>query len=221
MKALDEFLDQLRLDAPECGLPLLRQALRDSARTFCKRTNIWQKEVTRSLQNGKREYIVPLEENSILIEVIQMSRRIENTNPIKYADRTRYKQTQQDLDFTHDAWRDTVDNNAGFIHWGITPDRKRVFLQQKPGIDYQDGIRYTFTMAPDNTASEVIDILVDEYVEEIAAGAAAKILVMPRQVWTDPALAGLRKSEFNRGVSSCLRKTLSSVKRAKFRKLGS
>lgn len=221
MKLLDEFFEHVRLDAPECGIPIVRHALRDAARDFCKRTNIWQKEVTRSIQNGKREYIIPLVEESILVEVIQMSRKIEGSNPVKYADRTKYKMTQQDLDYTHDSWRDLVDDNAGFIHWGITPDRKNIFLQSMPGVDYQDGIRYTFTMSPGNTATEVPDILVDEYANEVSAGAAAKILVMPRQVWTDPQLAGLRKSEFNRGVSSCLRKTLTSSKRAKFRRLGS
>lgn len=226
---LDDFFPEVRLDAPEVGLPIVRQAVRDAAREFCKRTHIWQETKTRSIDADKREYLVPLPEDTILQDITYFARRIENTglifggtrDPVKYADRTRNKLTEADLDHMSPGWRDFADGNAGFTNWGITPDRKHYFLMQIPEIDYQDGIRFTMILAPNQLNNALPEILFDEYASEIGAGAAERLLKIPGKPWTDMNAAVMRKREFSRGVVNALRKTQSQQPRLKFRRLGS
>ena len=226
---LDDFFPEVRLDAPSVGLPIVRQAVRDAAREFCKRTHIWQETKTRSISANKREYLIPLPEDTIVQDITYFARRIENTglqfggttDPVKYSDRTENKRTEADLDHEAPGWRDLTDGNAGFTSWGILPDRQHYFLQQIPEIDYQDGVRFTMILAPDQFNNALPEILFDEYAMEIGAGAASYILNIPGQAWSNSIEAAKRRSQFSRGVISAIRKTQSERPRLKFRRLGS
>ncbi len=221
MTPLEDFYTEVRLDAPDVGVPIVELYLRNAAREFCKRTHIWQETVTRSLAAANVEYLVPLPENTILQDITYMARKVENTNPAKYSDKTEAKITQADMDWENPGWRDLTQANAHFRHWGILPGRNKFFVSPTPAIDYVDGIRYTMILAPDQVASDVIDILYDEYLQVIAAGASAKILRIPNKNWTDIVAAEMRQKEFNRGIGAAIRKTQSVDPRVKFRRLGS
>lgn len=222
MKIFDDFFPELRLDVTEAALPIARQALQEATRKFCRRTQVWQETKTLSLQANQEKYLVPVPENARLQDIIYFSRKTEGTSdPVEYSDLTIYKATQPDLDYESRGWRNRTSDKAVVSFWGILPDQEHLFITPIPTIMYADGIRFTTVIYPGQNAVEVPDLLYEEYSEDIAAGAAARILSIPGKPWTDLDAAKFRQSQFNRAINVAWNKTHSTRPRTKFRRLGS
>ena len=56
--------------------------------------------------------------------------------------------------------------------------------------------------APTRAATRVADVLYDDYAEDIAAGAVARLLLMPAQPFTNPVLAAPYRKQFRDAVTS-------------------
>jgi len=221
MRPIDDFFNEVRLDVPDVGLPFVRKAIIDACRDFIKRTHIWKEIKIFSLGANQSEYQIGIPENSFIQDVGYLGRIIENsTNPVKYADRTRFKRTEQDLDLESPNWREQVSKNSDFWRWGIQSDRRTLFVYPKPTIALQDGVKCQVVLAPNQDAFEVIDIVYDEWAEAIGNGAAMKLLNVPGKAWTDYNAAELRRRQFNKAIAAALRKSTTEQQRVKFRGLG-
>lgn len=222
MRSHDDFFRQVRLDVPTVGLPIVRQAIGDAIREFCKKSKIWQiQDKFISLAANQREYKLALPENSRLQDVIAFARRIENRDPDIYADRIRFKLTKTDMDDQFPNWRNTTNPRSEFTNWGICEDREHIFLASRPEIAYPNGIKYTAVLYPSQEAFETIELIYQEYAEVIGAGAAALLLRIPGTEWFNEAAAAERDHKFNRGWSKAWRLTNTDKDRIKFRRLGS
>lgn len=220
MRSLDEFFPQVRLDVPGVALPIVRQAILDACRDFCKRTKVWNTIKIFSLSPNKSEYQIAIPENTFIQDITYLGRLISGSSPVKYDDRTRRKVTESDLDYESPNWRESESSNAEFWRWGIKSDRRTVFFYPIPTVALADGIKCKVILAPNQDASEVPHILFDEYAEGIGAGASAKLLEIPGKEWTDLQAADMRQRQFNRAVSSAFRKDRSESNTVKYRRLG-
>jgi len=222
MRSYDEFFRQVRLDVPTIGLPIVRQAIGDAIREFCKKTMIWQiQDKFLTLAPNQRDYKLALPENSRLQDVIAFARRIENRDPDIYADRYSFKMTKTDMDYISNNWRDSTNPRAEFTNWGICEDREHVFIASVPEIAYPNGVKYTAVLYPSQEAFETIDLIYQEYAEVIGAGAAALLLSIPNTPWFNERASAQRELKFKRGISKAWRLTNTSDNRTKFRRLGS
>ncbi len=219
---IDEFFNEVRLDAPEVGLPFVRKAILDACRDFCKRTHIWKETKIFSLGSLKSEYQLAIPENTFVQDVGYVGRIIDGTNnPVKYSDRTKHKRTEEDMDYENPGWREARSDASDFWRWGLLSDRRTLFVYPIPAKDLSNGVKLQIYLAPNQDAFEVPDILYDEWAEQIGFGAAAKILVIPNKSWTDLETGEMRRLQFNRAVNAALRKSTTEKPRVRFRTLGS
>lgn len=234
MKSLDEFFPQVRMDCPQIALPIVRQAILDACREFCKKTKIWEEMKIFSLAPNKSEYKIALPENTNLQDITYLARLNTDTN--KYDDRTRFKVTENDMDYEGVAgwggwgnttnWRDTTNDNADFWRWGIKADMKTVFIYPQPTVALADGVKAKLILSPDQGAFEVPDVLYDEYAEQIGSGAVARLMeLVPDDFsgipWERRMLIMKQKRRaFEKGVAAANGRNRSDSSRVKFRRLG-
>lgn len=235
MKSLDEFFSQVRLDCPMVALPILRQAILDTCREFCKKTKVWEQMKIFSIATDKSEYKLATPENTNLQDITYLARL--NTDTLKYDDRTKFRVTEHDLDYEGVAgwggygnttnWRETTNDSADFWRWGIKSDMKTVFIYPKPTIAIADGIKCKLILSPDQNAFEVPDVLFDEWAEQIGAGAVARIMELVPNDFTNISwdqrerIAKQKRRAFEKGIAAANGRIRSESSRVKFRRLGS
>lgn len=218
-----DFLSEGKIELPGCPNPYIVQSLNNAARDFCKQTQIWQKLVTMSLSDNTSEYVVPVQDNSMLADIAYFGRKVENSvNPVKYQDLTKSKATEDELDYAYPGWRYATSSSAGITKWGLRLDQLGFFVYPKPTIAYSDGVQLKAVLYPTRSATEVPNILFEEYAEIIAAGAKAELQAMENKEWSNPTAAERNRRMFTNGIGTGWRKVhMGGDNRVRFRRLGS
>jgi hypothetical protein len=79
-------------------------------------------------------------------------------------------------------------------------ERGSVSLYPTPGQTGEIVCRVTY--GPKMSATTLPDFLMDRYAEAIAAGAKARLMLMPGVQWSNPSLAGYYDGVFSSGITS-------------------
>lgn len=222
MKSLDEFFMGVRIDVPGIALEFMRDAIREAARDFCRRSHIWRVTRVFTLQPDVTEYRgLALPDNSEIVNVSYFGRKRENTtDPVKYDDLTKRKVTEDDLDFLNYGWRDRESTKAVIDNWGVTLERDGIFIIPRPTIAYSEGVKVRIVLMPGQLAFEVPDVLYTHWREKIEAGASANLLGTPGKPWTDLEASARRQKEFDKGVMSAVNQSRSAGTKIRNRTLG-
>jgi hypothetical protein len=244
---LDLFFPQTRIHIPKVALPFVRDSIRDACRDFLKRTHLWHITKVIGIQPNRTEYNLPIPENTFAQDITYLGLRMVNTSdPIKYSNVTYLQSTEGDLDMSYNNgyggrygggygghgyswgfsgdWRGNKQNASSTVGvisaWGLREDGKTLFIVPIPVIPWSDGLKMKIVLAPDQTATEVPDILYDSWSEAIGAGAAAKVLMTPDKPWTNYEAAAVLQRMFNKAVAANVLKLQSMDSRVMFRRLG-
>lgn len=86
----------------------------------------------------------------------------------------------------------------------IDNDGATIDFDGKAATDYD--MEVYVSLKPLRSATELPDILYNDWYQTIAAGAKAKLMVMPEKPWTNLKVAGLHGSLFENGASAATRK---------------
>lgn len=182
MKAWGEFYPHVLPFVIGCPNPTVDHALRTAAREFCLDTKAWQEteEFTADGTTNRFEFEV-----SGQTELVQVMRASAAGNDLDIHGRSLLPADWQTIPVCHD----------GLYH--LNEVEYLLFPRPLPG----QAISITLALRPSSRGQGVGDDVFEKHVEAIAAGAAYRLLRMPRQPWTDLEQASISKALFDKGVS--------------------
>lgn len=181
MAAWDVFMADVRVHVPDAPDPLVRQALRRSARQFCRRTRAWRAWVP-CTAGDPGEYTMDLPTGSavVRIERVTVDRKPLELVPWHWP--------------AHDPVEYASDEDVGVFSEDLA-----TLVVTGPAIT--GDVRAQLSLMPATTGTGVGDLVASRYLEAIAAGAAADLLRTTGADWYDPQRAGICEAQFQAGIA--------------------
>jgi len=186
MKAFDQFYPYVLVDVIGCPNPLVDNALRIAAREFCETTKAvreWCDPVTTA--GTETPFDFDLSTGQELVKVIKAI-----VNDVGY-EVISYKDLPND-------WQAATPVDIGNKVVQLDQETYRVFPAPIAG----DVIALQVATKPTATATTVADDLVNRFADAIAAGAKARLMLIAGQTWSNPALAGVFRNQFDAAMRS-------------------
>lgn len=193
---LDQFFPWVLPSVPGCSDLLAQQAIRQACIEFCNRTDLVQRVTTADATAAVQDYTITPPTDMILSRILSVGWQgtllsmvspdvvnndlalrgvaIGTATPLTGDPRWAFQKTPADSD-------------AGFSIYPI------------PDTTVTLGLTVKASYAPTNAAATVDDALWNDYVEQIAAGAMARLMMMPGQTFSSKSGA-LYKIEFERAI---------------------
>jgi hypothetical protein len=178
MKTLDTFMSRLMPWVAGCPDPLARQALVDSAIEFCEETGITQLTVDpQSAVAGQGTYDMSVPSDHAVVV----------TKKVWYGTRLLEPAATTEIDtvlaYVATAGTTTPMTGAPSVYYEITPGV--VGLYPVPDTSADNMISARVATKPTRSATSLDDILFNDWVEAIVAGARKRLHAMPAQFYSD------------------------------------
>lgn len=186
MKAWSQFFRDVLPDVMGCPEPSMELALLRAAREFFAGAHVWTVWLDNTMKiAGITEYDIELERNCELVKVLRATlgdRRIDITTP----------------DSLPDDWQINPTARAECI---FTSDGKTITLLPSNATGL---LRVQAVLKPSNAAVGIEDYLFDRYVEPIATGAKARLMLQPGKPYSNPAYGSVLDGQFRDAISGIL-----------------
>jgi hypothetical protein len=209
---LDNFLPGVQRFVAGCSSFTAREAIREKAIDFCKRTRLWTDTDTWQLSNAT---------NTIDIDQPDNQTEILEIEAIRVMGWPVLPQTTEWMDHAHPRWRDEL--LTGTPKWFIQQSIDQITFVPSDNLSVDVNLIYM----PAEGCTTLPDFLFRRYKNIICAGAIADLLVMPNQPWTEtyrgyglPAISMQKKDEYESGVAKAVRDKVRGVQRAHIRARG-
>jgi hypothetical protein len=187
MKLWADFHPYVLPDVFGCPEPMLDQALRETAREFCKRAKVWKKWSDSFLASGnQRLFEFDVLPGSEVVAAVRASVDGEDYSVLG----------------SHAlpaGWQDEANGgvkDCTLIH----VNSKEFVLYPKPNAG--ESIVLELALRPTMTATGVGDVVFEEFTEAIAWGTKYRLWTKPNKPWTNPQSAAQAKVEFEGYVHS-------------------
>jgi hypothetical protein len=167
---------------PHVADPVAEQAIRDACIEFCKESLIWQEQMDPiSSAKGEGAYELDVPTNTNLTHVIDLY----------YKEARLKKKSVSEIAAKYSRdWM--LHEGAPVVFTMLNPNE--VTLVPKPDVSVANALTGLLAFTPTRKSTTVIDYVYEDYAEEIARGAAAKLMLIPNQQWSDQKTAlGYRK----------------------------
>lgn len=182
MAALSEFLPYILPMVPGCSEPMAEQAIRRVARTFCRLTDIVQFTTDPiDIKTGVATYEMDIPAGT---EILSFRDAWVGTRPLKFVGTFSANTPFAQIDMVAGKKAPLNDPVEVFIRLPGT-----VVLYPTPKADLAKGLTVTLSLQPTLSADTIPDILANDWIEAIANGAVSRLASMPKQPFTDPAVA--------------------------------
>lgn len=167
---------------PHVAEPVAQQAIRDTCIEFCKESLVWQAPIDPIMvlvNEAAYELDVPTGANlANVVELYFDSRRLGKKSVSEIS--ARYGRD----------WMQSSGTPAVFTM--LNPNE--VTLVPTPDKTVIEGLTGILAFTPLRSSTSIIDYIYEQYAEEIARGAAARLMMIPNQQWTEPKMGlGYRK----------------------------
>lgn len=199
MKSIDVFMPFIAPFARGVALPAAFHAIRQSARTFCKRTRLWR--------GGDCFQVTPDQCSSIavpygaeLFEIERVNFNNEMLEPVSL----------YWLDDNMPNWASEKSGSPKYVTQ-LAPSTIAVV----PPASGQVTTR--LILMPDNETNELPDFLSDKHAKTIAEGALTDLLLLPGQPFTSPQMSLIHQANFEREMDRLTGKNISGEQRAPIR----
>lgn len=203
MRDIDDLLPQVLVYAPNCSDVLARRYIREAAREFCSKADIWTERDTVTIVDPEGECLCTVSDAEIL--------------KIKSAKLDGIELTPQSADWLDDNVTD----------WDTAIGQARYITQIKPGAVLvapraTGKLTMRVVLRPSIRALQLPDFLVDTYATEIGKGAAGRVLMHATDDGgANPALASALLGEFSSYLDSLPMKVARGQQGARPRTKGS
>ena len=164
---------------------LIRQAIRDTIRDFCRVTRAYQVEVeNEAIQEDVRDYQIVLPADNVYPIAIE-SLSVDGV-PSEF-------KTLGWLDTNVTNWRERDnDDFTGFTH---LVNQNTITFPGYPTKDWPN-LRYRISLRNTDTADGIAEEFVDQWKSEIEDGAKAKLLLMVNKSWTNVQRGGMCELQY-------------------------
>lgn len=173
---------------PHVADPVAEQAVRDACIEFCKESLIWQEPIDPidSIQ-GEPVYELDVPTGTNLAHVVDLY----------YDERRLMKKSVSEIAARYSRdWMRASGTPTVFTM--LNPNE--VTLVPKPDKGVTDALTGLLAFAPTRKSTQIIDYVFEDYAEEIARGAASKLMAIQNQQWTDLKAALMYRKQF---LSDC------------------
>lgn len=184
MKALSAFLTWVAPHVPGAPDPLIEQAIRDVCIDFCDATNIVQSVEAQSTVAGEPEYPVATPTQQRLVSVLQVTYKAVPLSYVAIDAVAHGAATRAAYDTVVEPARGTPRS-----YYQRTPSDDAIYLWPVPDLSETDAIAVRASFAPTRTATQVDDVLFDEWLPDIVTGALARLMMVPAMPFTNPKMA--------------------------------
>jgi hypothetical protein len=197
VKALDVFYPWVTPYVQSCPDPQIKQAIRDACIDFCTQTSLVQTVESQNVIAGEPQYDISPPVNHSLIRVIEV---MLNERPLEAVqiDQVKHGAAMR-------AGEDTV--VAAVVgtpnrYYQVRPTDDTIFLWPVPDLSSTSTLAIRATFTPTRAASQVEDVLFDDWAPEIGYGALARLLMIPGQAWTNPDMGSYFSKQYGKAVAS-------------------
>lgn len=196
---VEEFLSRILPFAPGCPEPSAIAAIIEAARVFCRRTRLWRSTDQMTATTGSSNCLCA-PAGAEVFEVESLSFEGADLKPISIAD----------LDDKQPGWREYTGDSP---RWFTQTDIGEILLVP-PGAGV---VKMATILLPSMDATQLPDFLYDQYAKDIANGALAEILLLPKRDFTDPNMAGVYQVRFDATLDALATRPIKGQQRARVR----
>lgn len=185
----DQLLPYLLPEVPGAPDSLAKQAIMRTANEFCWESGVWneiQDPITIQDNNNQYDLEAPSGAQIVTIKSIWMINR--ELVPV----------TMERLQELIPNWQEATGSDPAYYNcpsdWSVV----RIYPIPVGANGSKMTIRATYT--PDQFGNYLPKFLVDTFLDELMAGAKARLMLMPGKSWSNPQLAMVNQVAFNEGV---------------------
>ena len=196
MATLSKFLPYVIPHVAGCSDPMAEQVIRSACIEFCNGTLLVQELTTTTLTAGAQDYEVDVPSSSVLVKVLGVLVEDAWIKP------STIENVRSGLALRGATENTTLAEGTPHTYFQKTPTATEISVYPVPKVTVTNGLAVRAAFAPSRASTTVADVLFEDWVEEIAAGAVSRLLMMPGQPFSAPALAGAYRAQFDVGVRS-------------------
>ncbi len=180
MTAIASFLPKVYQYAPNCAEPAALDAIRSAAIEFCERTRLWRTTLALTVTTAMTVTLTPISDSVIHdIETI-----VWDNGKVLEPVTTRY------LDERFPLWRAEELTGQPSYYTQLTEDA----ITFAP---FEAGTASAYVrLKPTYSCTTLPDFIFNRYLDVIRAGVLARLLMLPGQIFYDPAKAAIFQKEF-------------------------
>lgn len=191
MATLTSFLPYVLPHVTGCPDPLAEQAVRSACIEFCEETLLVQEVSTQSSIASQQDYDIDVPTDMILVRVTGVF--YGDT----WLDPSSIENIRSGVALRGAVGTATQTLATPTVYFQKTPNATTISLYPVPDTALANGLAIRAAFAPSRSATTVPDLLYDFWVEEIAAGAIARLKAIPGQPFSDPATVANYLLQFN------------------------
>lgn len=190
MKSLDLFLPYVVPHVPGAPEPDVKRALRSAMIEFCRFSSIVQEIALTSVSLDEGEYDVEVPGQMQVDRVLAV---MFNTRELRLVPAGNVRLALALRGAVGTAVPESNEPNYAYFK---TPSGSTFSVYPLPGKDATEALTVKACFSPTRTATQVADIMYDDWVEDIADGAMAILHSMPQQPFTSSSDAMARRMAF-------------------------
>lgn len=200
MKTIDLFFPLVVPYVPGCSDPMALQAIRHALIDFCQSSDLVQRIYSYDVVAGQDAYVVDVPDHMNMNRVLNIGWQGRWLSPIPPdAVPSDVVLLGQPVGLANPRAGDPE------AYFQQSPSETTFRLYPIPDTDLAKGLTVKASYSPSQTALSMEDHLFDNWAEEIAAGAIARLLAMPGQQFTNVHAATVYRSQFRDGISDARR----------------
>lgn len=194
----EDFYSFVRPMAQECPIGIIDAAIRAACIEFCQKSLIWTREAAcGDVIKGARVYKYNNKNDgvSIVMPIVCIIREKTDKDIIHHI---LAPTNRQDLDFYEPGWR-LKESRVPTKFFMI--DSNSICLVENPTESFEDGLHLLCAVKPNRNSKGVAEFIFEDWGEDIAYGALARIHAMAGRVWANPQLVAYYQSKFRAAIS--------------------
>ena len=184
MATVDSLLPRITVHAYSAPNNLIRQAIVESAREFCRETRFWREDLAAvDTVVDQTTYALTLPASSEAIDF----------NDVYYSTkRSLIAKTIRQLDTINHQWR----TQTGEPYYYMRVDNASVKLVYIPQEVITGAIQVNAILQPTLATTTIDDVILEDYDETIVHGALYRVLRVPGRAWSDMSTANYYEGLF-------------------------
>lgn len=209
MTSYESFLPYVLPDVPGCPEIAAIQAIRNTVIDFCEKSLVVQADLDPvSLSAGTADYDLEPPSNRLVTKIIKLFYKNQELPPFGQ-------------DFVPSATfynPDATDGDSRSEPRGWSQKDERTFsVFPVPKVAESNAITIRAALKPTRASSSCDDVLFEDYVEYLAAGAKARLMLQPNKAYTNPNLVVTQNQLYMQGVNMARQRVSRGHTRANLR----
>jgi hypothetical protein len=189
--SLTSFLPYVLPHVVGCTNMLAEQAVLSSCIEFCGQSLLIQELAVQTVTAGVQDYTIDIPAYSVIARVLGVIHEDTWLTP------NSIENVRSGVAMRGDVGSSYATDATPIVYFQKTPTSDDISLYPIPVTTIVNGLAIRTAFTPSRSATTVDDTLYNNWLEPIAAGAIARLMLLPGQPFSAPALAGSYRVQFD------------------------